>query len=156
MDLTPLPDLVADSKFETVVLGDSFCHKFRQRDTSGQIIDVFETWTRKELLGHGAYGTVWLEECQKPALENGPHVRAVKVIPKGSRAFAGYDRELLAIAKFSHAKARRYQPTNVLFQAPDLTNRVHTSMSRFSFSLMGGLTRPRQFISPWSTIRMAT
>jgi hypothetical protein len=104
-----LPDLVIDSKLETVVQRDCVRHTFRRRGRAGQDwkVEVAETWTRKRRLGRGTYGTVWLEECQEPASNDGPRVRAVKEIgiASGSKV-VDCSRELLAIAKFSAPKAR--------------------------------------------------
>ncbi|KAH6987033.1 kinase-like domain-containing protein [Ilyonectria destructans] len=65
-----------------------------------------ETWKRKRILGRGAYGTVWLEEC---IASSGPHhgeshLRAIKEIHKRPHVSSAseFHRELEAIAKFSH------------------------------------------------------
>jgi hypothetical protein len=66
-----------------------------------------ETWEKQREIGHGAYGSVWLEECFT-GFET--KVRAVKSIKKcnpyrpsesSNRDFA---RELGAVTKFSHPK----------------------------------------------------
>ncbi|KAL2130292.1 hypothetical protein VTI74DRAFT_6664 [Chaetomium olivicolor] len=101
-----LPDLVIDSKLDTVVEGDCVRHTFRRRGKSGKDwkVDVVEKWTRKCCLGCGGFGTVWLEECQEPVSEGSPRLRAVKEILIGARSNVDYGRELLAITKFSHPK----------------------------------------------------
>ncbi|KAH7131079.1 kinase-like domain-containing protein [Dactylonectria macrodidyma] len=64
-----------------------------------------ETWKRKRILGRGAYGTVWLEEC---IASSGPRhgesdLRAIKEIHKRPHVSTSeFHRELEAIAKFSH------------------------------------------------------
>ncbi|KAH6962015.1 kinase-like domain-containing protein [Ilyonectria sp. MPI-CAGE-AT-0026] len=67
-----------------------------------------ETWKRKRILGRGAYGTVWLEECIASSGQphGASHLRAIKEIrkhPYVSSASEFY-RELEAIAKFSHER----------------------------------------------------
>jgi serine/threonine protein kinase len=66
-----------------------------------------ETWVKQKEIGHGAYGSVWLEECSTGL---GTKVRAVKSIKKfnpyrpsesSNRDFA---RELGTVTKFSHPK----------------------------------------------------
>jgi calcium/calmodulin-dependent protein kinase I len=114
-----IPDLIADSKLEAVVHSGWVRHTYRRRGTPGKhwIVDVTETWVRKSRLGAGGYGTVWLEECQEPASKDGPRLRAVKEIQIDPQEDVDYNRELLAIAKFSLPKvslsrlpclARRY------------------------------------------------
>ncbi|AEO68182.1 uncharacterized protein THITE_2117605 [Thermothielavioides terrestris NRRL 8126] len=103
-----LPDLVIHSKLEAVVQGDFVRHSFPRRGRLGREwkVVVTETWKRKARLGSGGFGTVWLEECQEPASGSSPRCRAVKEIMVGSKSNLDYARELLAIAKFSHPKAR--------------------------------------------------
>src|SRR6266566_5397439 len=104
-----LPDLVVDSKLEAVVQRGCVRHTFRRRGESGKNwkVEVAETWTRERRLGSGSFETVWLEKCQEPASKDGPRVRAVKEICIEPGSGVDYNRELLAIAKFSHPKARR-------------------------------------------------
>ena len=99
-------DLVIDSELETVVQDDRVQHRFQERGTSGKErkVVVVETWIRKRRLGSGSFGTVWLEHCDAPATPGGPQVRAVKEIRIADESNVDYNRELLAIAKFSHAK----------------------------------------------------
>ncbi|KAK1855278.1 calcium/calmodulin-dependent protein kinase type 1B [Colletotrichum chrysophilum] len=115
-DMPPPSDLVKDSKLET-----SFSrnhtrtqHTFYKRGTSGREwkVRVQETWTRKTQLGQGAYGKVWLEECERPAKRHGPTVRAVKVIPIDTTIAENFNyyRELEAVMKFSQ---ERYTPSFV-------------------------------------------
>ncbi|KAF7547010.1 hypothetical protein G7Z17_g8020 [Cylindrodendrum hubeiense] len=66
-----------------------------------------ETWQRKRVLGHGAYGTVWLEQrIAKSGSQHGEsNLRAIKEIRKRPEASAYFfHRELEAIAKFSHER----------------------------------------------------
>jgi serine/threonine protein kinase len=112
--LTPVPrmsrisDLVRDSKLFTEFTSECTTHTFfgstlvpgkkrarRQRRE--------ERWTKSKRLGHGSFGVVWLEECVTG--RNG-RLRAVKEIRKETVGFQEeeYNRELEAIAKFSHAR----------------------------------------------------
>ncbi|KAK7414956.1 hypothetical protein QQX98_006281 [Neonectria punicea] len=66
-----------------------------------------ETWTRKRVLGNGAFGTVWPEEATATdgsgSSDRIPKLRAVKEIRKRPNEPASdFHRELEAIAKFSH------------------------------------------------------
>lgn len=106
-----LPDIVRDAKLETQINGDltiHICHTSnparRQRPQR-----VEEVWLRKQVLGKGTFGIVWLETCT-----SGPNLgelRAVKEIRKEAVArdkslVLSCARELEAIAKFSHKKVR--------------------------------------------------
>jgi calcium/calmodulin-dependent protein kinase I len=68
-----------------------------------------EAWKRREKLGTGAFGQVYLEELLSGS-EAGK-LRAVKEIaktpPQDPRKEIDYTRELEAIAKFSHPKVSR-------------------------------------------------
>lgn len=100
-------DLVKDSELET-----SFCDNYVQHVcwTQGVAIGrrkmrIVERWKTSKLIGAGAYGQVWLETCEG---NHEPKLRATKIIRKkipGS-GFIDYNREIEAIAKFSHPKAR--------------------------------------------------
>lgn len=101
-----LPELVRDSRLSATIDPEKnltiHARPFARRASSR-----LETWLRKQLLGHGGYGVVWLE--QKVGDDSGqPHeLRAVKSIriPKNqtiSQLHGGrYVRELEALAKFS-------------------------------------------------------
>ncbi|CAH0043640.1 unnamed protein product [Clonostachys solani] len=104
-------DLVQDSKLDTVLIdhdGNSVqhtlyksSHRARRRPRK-----IEETWKRREKIGSGTFGKVWLQECIDG--ENIGRFRAVKEITKrkcedGSVPIE-YNRELEAIAKFSQSK----------------------------------------------------
>ncbi|CCF47418.1 calcium/calmodulin-dependent protein kinase type 1B [Colletotrichum higginsianum] len=104
-------DLVQESKLETTFFPSHTRHTFYQRGTTGRErrLKVEEQWTRKKRLGQGAYGTVWLETCDRPARQSVPAVRAVKEIPIDAAKSdkVEYLQELEAIMKFSQS---RYTP----------------------------------------------
>ncbi|WQF89456.1 Putative serine/threonine-protein kinase, active [Colletotrichum destructivum] len=104
-------DLVQESKLETTIFPGHTRHTFYQRGTTGRErrLRVEEQWTRKKRLGQGAYGTVWLETCDRPARQSVPAVRAVKEIPIDAAKSdkVEYLQELEAIMKFSQS---RYTP----------------------------------------------
>ncbi|CAG9990128.1 unnamed protein product [Clonostachys byssicola] len=105
------PDLVRDSKLETVITNNGalvqhityepnhYVHQRRLRKK--------QTWKRVRELGRGGSGCVWLEE-RLDGHDNGGTFRAVKEIfkiqPPGQHLSINYDRELEAIAKFPHSK----------------------------------------------------
>lgn len=100
-------DLVRDSKLETYFLNEEVQHisyvsnlRTRQRRVKKET-----RWRRRENLGAGAYGCVWLEECYEGEKDEVGAVRAVKEISRviDGRPQLDYERELEAIAKFSHA-----------------------------------------------------
>ncbi|CAI6089793.1 unnamed protein product [Clonostachys chloroleuca] len=102
-------DLVRDSKLETIIAsnGSVVRHisyvsnpRMRQRRMKKE-----ETWRRQKKLGSGSFGCVWLEERLDG--DDTGRLRAVKEITKsreGKRSEIDYNRELEAIAKFSHSK----------------------------------------------------
>jgi serine/threonine protein kinase len=96
--MPPPSDLVRDSKLETRIFDDQTVHSYiRQR------IYQEEYWKRERLLGRGSYGQVWLEKCTSSNKTG--KLRAVKEIRKEPNSNAiEYDRELEAVAKFSHDK----------------------------------------------------
>jgi hypothetical protein len=103
-----LPDLVQDSKLETRFHSDGRTeHIFTETGLTAhqRTIHREEVWVRKRDIAVGGYGFVWQEECVAGGA-NAASLRAVKRIPKGMRASRpiDYNRELEAIAKFSHPK----------------------------------------------------
>jgi len=119
MAAQPLPDLVRDSKIETVVLSDKRTRHviFRAgRSARQRRVRIEETWARAGCLGRGAYGTVYKEyreaqenpdeDARRPEGEARPTVRAVKKINKAviSGEEIDYAMELETIAKFSNPK----------------------------------------------------
>ena len=107
--MSRLPDLVHDSKLETWFYPKSnyTCHQFYDSDVAHgeRAVVRQEYWKRQDYIGGGGYGSVWLEKCIKG--EKDHSLRAVKEIrkPASSRKPVNYNRELEAIAKFSHQRA---------------------------------------------------
>lgn len=58
-----------------------------------------ERWNRVRNLGHGAYGTVWKEQCVDGPEDSLGNIRAVKSTPK--HHFVSWRRELNALMKFA-------------------------------------------------------
>ncbi|KAL4961630.1 serine/threonine-protein kinase [Aspergillus stella-maris] len=101
-----LPDLVKDTKI-AVELYDS--HAVHLQIESGSYGGPRarrtwsrETWTRTKLLGGGATGEVWLEECHAGTKKG--QLQAVKIISKGIDLNV-YE-ELETIAKFSQSTSK--------------------------------------------------
>lgn len=109
--MSRIPDLVRDSKLETRFHARYVSHRYLDSGISSHQRAVVreEYWKREKYIGGGSYGSVWLERCIKG--EQGHTIRAVKEIPKSeqSQKPVNYNRELEAIAKFSHHKVS-YQP----------------------------------------------
>ncbi|KAJ5974082.1 kinase-like domain-containing protein [Penicillium waksmanii] len=109
--MSRLPDLVRDSKLETRFVPDfsvETVHTYHESEPARRrLVSVLEHWKRQEKIGGGGYSTVWLESCPKVSRQ-GVQVRAVKQIETGGRfARIDFNRELEAIAKFSHPKYER-------------------------------------------------
>ncbi|KAL4798092.1 kinase-like domain-containing protein [Aspergillus venezuelensis] len=101
-----LPDLVKDTKI-AVKLYDLYAVHLQIESGSydgprARRTWRRETWTRTKLLGGGATGEVWLEECHTGAKKG--QLQAVKVISK-SIDFDVYE-ELETIAKFSQSTSK--------------------------------------------------
>ncbi|OQE20308.1 hypothetical protein PENSTE_c013G05668 [Penicillium steckii] len=108
-----LPDLVRDSKLETRFLPDFSVetvhtyHWHEAEPAQRRPVSLSEHWKRQRKIGGGGYSTVWLEKCPKHS-RYGVQLRAVKQIETGGRfARIDFNRELEAIAKFSHPKYER-------------------------------------------------
>jgi hypothetical protein len=104
-------DLIRDSRLETFFLPDcsvETVHTSRESDITSRrrVVARSEHWKRLSKIGGGAYGSVWLEKCIKDSHQRNIHaLRAVKQIDLDSRLGPiDYNRELEAIAKFSHAR----------------------------------------------------
>ena len=111
-------DIVLDSKLETRFHKNYVCHIYNESNNStGQrAIQRREYWQRKKHLNTGGFGVVWLEQC----IKGGPD-GALRVVKEVQRPRGKFDcnRELEAIAKFSHAKVIYYL---VLYNTKYLTS----------------------------------
>ncbi|KAI0148960.1 kinase-like domain-containing protein [Pestalotiopsis sp. NC0098] len=100
-----LSDLVHDSKIETQLVGSCIQHTFYDTGSSAKQRRVRreERWVRQKFVGQGAYGRVYLEQCETGGSSR---LRAVKEIKKSVTIGEEIDyvRELEAVAKFSHQK----------------------------------------------------
>jgi hypothetical protein len=101
-------DLVLDSKLDTRFEPGLTVHTYRQLSTDSarrMVVHREEYWRQISRIGSGAYGSVWLEKCVQGHQD--VEVRAVKEVstrPLRSGRQIDYDRELEAVAKFSHDK----------------------------------------------------
>ena len=106
--MTSQSDLVLLSKLETQSLPDSKCtqHVKYVTGTSSRErrIRKEELWNKEKELGRGGFATVWLERCIRGDDEG--ELRAVKQVQKVETS--DYNRELEAIALFSHSKASHF------------------------------------------------
>jgi hypothetical protein len=106
--LSDSPESVArvqDTRLNAKVTFTHTEHVFARHDRRG---GPREIWLRQSRLGHGSFGTVWLEKCEKPYRRDTPPLRAVKEIHLQSapNQQVDYTRELDAFAKFSQPKVR--------------------------------------------------
>ena len=103
-----LPDLVQDSKLDAtfVPIRDLTIHTYRASDPASRrrLVSRSEHWKRQKKIGRGSYASVWLEKSIRG--ESRVQVRAVKQIDlsRNGPKHGFYNRELEAIAKFSHPK----------------------------------------------------
>ncbi|KAJ5461269.1 Tetratricopeptide-like helical [Penicillium daleae] len=103
-------DLILDSKLGANFLPDCTVHTFQESDPNSRqrLVTRTEHWRRQRKIGGGGFGTVWLETCTRGSRTGPAAVRAVKQIDLDSRlGKIDYNRELEAIAKFSHARYKR-------------------------------------------------
>jgi serine/threonine protein kinase len=103
-------DLVRDSELDTHINHEYTVHVYSEPDPDSRRRAVLreEYWRRQSLIGGGSYRRVWLEKCEKG--QRKIEVRAVKEIVTGKTGHCkptNYNRELEAIAKFSHWKYER-------------------------------------------------
>lgn len=98
-------DLVRDSKIETEWLDSCLRHVFYESGPSARLRRICreERWVRQKFVGRGAFGNVYLEQCEVGSSQK---LRAVKEIKKSviPGEELDYMRELEAVAKFSHQK----------------------------------------------------
>lgn len=105
--MSQVSDLVKDAKLPTRLDAEYTTHTFLESTSvagrRARRREREEIWKKKQHLGVGVLGTVWLEEC---AVEGGGKLRAVKEVCRvapGSK-HVDYTRELEAIAKFSQQR----------------------------------------------------
>jgi len=99
-----VPELVADSKLDTIFKKGFTIHHVRTPDTTPLLGKNHkkEKWEQTEQLGQGSFGTVWLQKLVGAGGDSDLKTRAVKIIKKGPKV--DYRPELHAIAKFSQEK----------------------------------------------------
>lgn len=100
----PLPDLVRDSKLVTRHDSGHVVHSYTETSHNRRRIIRQEAWKWERDLGHGSFGQVWLEQCVSG--NSTGQMRAVKMVRKQANSANAIDfnRELEAVAKFSHAR----------------------------------------------------
>ena len=100
-----LIDLVRDWKLESIVQDTCTVHSRHVSDPAAGLWrrQVQERWQRKQELGRGSFGVVWLEQCVSGPSQG--RLRAVKELRKTSSGPRADDsKELAAILKFSHER----------------------------------------------------
>ena len=104
-------DLIRDLKLETSFHPDcsvETVHTYQESDLTSRrrVVARSEHWKRLSKIGGGAYGSVWLEKCIRDSHQRSVQaLRAVKQIDLDTRyGPIDYNRELEAIAKFSHSR----------------------------------------------------
>lgn len=106
-----IPDLVRISKLDTQFHSDpeytQHVHYVSGTTSRQRKIRKEERWKRDRLLGRGAFGSVWLEQCVDG--DGIGKVRAVKIIEKLEST--NYYKELEAIALFSHSRVSALLPS---------------------------------------------
>jgi serine/threonine protein kinase len=100
--MSQVSDLVQDTKLFTHFKDSITIHTFRDIDTERGHFNREEHWKREQHLGRGGFGQVYLQKCVVGTKQGS--MRAVKVVhkPADSHICRSLDRELEAIAKFSH------------------------------------------------------
>jgi serine/threonine protein kinase len=105
-----LPDLVRDSKLETILNEDNTVHIFYDRP-GRRAVPQRETWKKERIIGNGGNGVVWLEKrlAGSPSKGSQARYRAVKQITlaHATSVLQICTSELEALAKFS---SRKYVP----------------------------------------------
>ncbi|KAJ5371186.1 uncharacterized protein N7496_007278 [Penicillium cataractarum] len=120
-------DLIRDSKLETSFHPDcsvETVHTYQESDLTSRrrVVARSEHWKRLSKIGGGAYGSVWLEKCIRDSHQRSVQaLRAVKQIDLDTRyGPIDYNRELEAIAKFSHSRyVRCFVRSFGWYEAPD-------------------------------------
>ena len=105
--MPPVSDLVLDSKLVTRLERGHVVHTYTETSHNRRRIYHQESWKREQELGHGSYGQVWLEKCVSG--NSAGRIRAVKMVRKRANSSKPMDfnRELEAVAKFSHTRVSR-------------------------------------------------
>ena len=106
--MAQLLDLIRATKLETHFLPGNpieTVHTYHEPDPTSRrrLVSRSEHWQRQRQIGFGGFASVWLEKCTKGGNRD-IEVRAVKQITRRLSAEIDYNRELEAIAKFSHEK----------------------------------------------------
>lgn len=149
-------DLVQDSKLDTTLIdhdGNSVQHTLyiSSHRTRRRPRKVEETWIRREKIGSGTFGNVWLQECVDGKNDNIGRFRAVKEIAKrkceDGSAPIEYNRELEAIAKFSQSKV---WPCSLNTNRGTHVNSMNPSMCIASPGRMAGMRTTILSSSQWS------
>jgi hypothetical protein len=101
-------DLVVDSRLNTEFRDSVTIHSFLEIDEAGERSCREEHWKVERSLGHGGFGQARLERCATVGGNQGA-LRAVKIIDTQSKSYKSLDfnRELEAVAKFSHIRVSK-------------------------------------------------
>ncbi|KAF6518632.1 hypothetical protein HZS61_017006 [Fusarium oxysporum f. sp. conglutinans] len=100
-------DIVRDFKLVTKHNGNLIVHLYNDPDAHPSAPQRQEHWREEERIDGGSQGTVWLQTCVRGSRHFTK--RAVKKFLVGNRdSRLSYERELVAIVKFSHDRYSRY------------------------------------------------
>jgi len=107
--MSRLPDLILDWKLETSFRNSNTVHIYPDIDAAGRRFSREEHWKQEQLIGRGGFGFVRRERCITEGTKLNL-LRAVKIIEKPPYLSSppNFNRELEAIAKFSHDRYRRW------------------------------------------------
>lgn len=123
------PDLVRDTKLDTVFDGPFTVHNYDDSDDENNSRSTHrsEYWESKDRLAQGGFGEVWLQKCEQGQRGPSPDLRAVKVIQRSSFGNKNLDyiNELEAIAKFSQKRVS---------YLPSCFRRTAANVSRVQYS----------------------
>lgn len=100
MDSSQCSDLIEHFRLAAVVTAECTTHIEYKTDRARGIRQekIQKKWHRKQSIGQGAFGKVWLEIARE---DDNIEKRAVKIIDKSCMRGFDYKKELLALAKFS-------------------------------------------------------
>ncbi|SPJ83642.1 uncharacterized protein FTOL_10158 [Fusarium torulosum] len=100
-------DIVRDFKLVTNYSGNLIVHHYNDPDAPPSAPQRQEHWREEEGIGSGGQGTVWLQTCVRGSRHFTK--RAVKkILVRNGDSRRSYERELVAIVKFSHDRYSRY------------------------------------------------